>query len=307
MLHKTLSYQQSSSETIENEVMCMHLARCIIEDFSNVPEEHPKYTFPFLHYLTGATIIALGLIIKQPAFKHAYGDLTLEAARSLENHCQMTWVSGRMARAVLKLNQMATATLGTVTQASLPRAESHHNMVFDPPGSSVLNGARFRSISERPDQEMSKPAAEERNPEAVVQRLMSFAEESQYSRITRESGHRNPKIGSHHIEDSLTASDALDNNQERNSSTRQAPPCGYNGGYNAALPSIGGIVDASPIGSRRVDTLATTVPAHIMSDTRVSTPYPNAWLPGEMIGGGTEWLQTLFTSDLDTYIPPAWD
>ncbi|CAL5869127.1 uncharacterized protein PFLUO_LOCUS3355 [Penicillium psychrofluorescens] len=127
MLHRTLSHQQSSSETIENEVMCMNLARSIIEDFSNVPEEHPKYTFPFLQYLTGATITALGLIIKQPSFKSAYGDLTLEAARSLENHCRMTWVSGRMARAVWKLNQMATATLGTVTRASLPSEESHHN------------------------------------------------------------------------------------------------------------------------------------------------------------------------------------
>ncbi|OQE12876.1 hypothetical protein PENFLA_c060G04258 [Penicillium flavigenum] len=98
-------------EAIENEVICMRLAQSIIEDFSNVAEDHPKYTFPFLHYLTSATIIALGLIIKQSSFKHTYGELTLEAARSLKKHCRKTWVSGRMARAVWKLNQMAEAIM----------------------------------------------------------------------------------------------------------------------------------------------------------------------------------------------------
>lgn len=62
-------------EAIENEVICMRLAQSIIEDFSNVAEDHPKYTFPFLHYLTSATIIALGLIIKQSSFKHTYGGI----------------------------------------------------------------------------------------------------------------------------------------------------------------------------------------------------------------------------------------
>lgn len=287
--------------------MCMNLARSIIEDFSNVPEEHPKYTFPFLQYLTGATITALGLIIKQPSFKSAYGDLTLEAARSLENHCRMTWVSGRMARAVWKLNQMATATLGTVTRASLPSEESHHSIAIGATGSSMLNGARFRSTSELPDHERSRPAAGERHPEAAAQRLMSFPEESQNALSTQESEHRSPKIGSHHIEESLTASDTLDHNQDRNSSSRKAPSFGYDGGYNAGLHSVGSTVHASPISSRRIDTLETTVPAQTVRDARLSAPDPNAWLPGEMIGGGMEWLQTLFTNDLDTYLPPVWD
>lgn len=112
MLHRTKGpHHQAASEAIENEVICMRLARSIIDDFSNVPEEHPKYTFPFLHYLTNATIIALGLIIKQPHFKSTYGSLTLEAACSLRDHCRKTWVSGKMAQTVWKLNQMADATL----------------------------------------------------------------------------------------------------------------------------------------------------------------------------------------------------
>jgi hypothetical protein len=32
-------------------------------------------------------------------------------------------------------------------------------------------------------------------------------------------------------------------------------------------------------------------------------PDPNAWLPGETIDGGMEWLQTLFANDLDTHLP----
>ncbi|CAG8881850.1 unnamed protein product [Penicillium nalgiovense] len=33
----------------------------------------------------------------------------------------------------------------------------------------------------------------------------------------------------------------------------------------------------------------------------------NAWLPGEMIDGGIEWLQELFVSDLDSHVPSAWN
>jgi hypothetical protein len=111
MLQKARTHLQPVPEAIENEVICMRLARSIIDDFASVPEEHPKYTFPFLHYLSSATIIALGIIIKQPSFKHTYAALTLEAARSLKKHCARTWVSGKMAQTVWKLNQMAEAAL----------------------------------------------------------------------------------------------------------------------------------------------------------------------------------------------------
>lgn len=118
MLHRVkVLHHKAAPEAIENEVICMRLVRSVIDDFSNVPEEHPKYTFPFLHYLTNATIIALGLIIKQPSFKCAYGGLTLETARSLRDHCRKTWVSEKMAQTVWKLNQMADATLSPSHQS----------------------------------------------------------------------------------------------------------------------------------------------------------------------------------------------
>ncbi|KAJ6003205.1 hypothetical protein N7451_005752, partial [Penicillium sp. IBT 35674x] len=111
MLQKSWKPNQPIPEAIENEVVCMRVAQSIFDDFNGMPEQHPKYTFPFLHYVTNATIIALGLIIKQPSFKRAYGKLTLKATRSLWDHCRKTWVSGKMARTVWKLNQMADATL----------------------------------------------------------------------------------------------------------------------------------------------------------------------------------------------------
>ncbi|KAJ5122931.1 hypothetical protein N7448_009028 [Penicillium atrosanguineum] len=155
MLQMPRSHQRPAPETIENEVVCMRLARSIIDDFGNVPEEHPKYTFPFLHYLSSATIIALGLIIKQPSFKSTYATLTLEAARSLREHCAKTWVSGKMAQTVWKLNQMAVAALSSdepspaaiegstgnhsathVTHGPRPAlkaAQHQHNVVFEDP------------------------------------------------------------------------------------------------------------------------------------------------------------------------------
>ncbi|KAJ5699140.1 hypothetical protein N7462_001145, partial [Penicillium macrosclerotiorum] len=105
-------------EIIANEVICIRLAHRIIDDFSKVPEEHPKYTFPFLHYLTSATIISLGLIIKQPSFRGTYGTLTLKAARSLRKHCRKTWMSGKMIETVWALNQMADAVLTQPERAS---------------------------------------------------------------------------------------------------------------------------------------------------------------------------------------------
>lgn len=218
MLHRPKTvHQQAAPEAIENEVVCMRLARSIIDDFSNVPEEHPKYTFPFLHYLTSATIIALGLIIKQPSFKSAYGPLTLEAARSLSDHCRKTWVSGKMAQTVWKLNQMADATMGPRDQ--LPQGvSSSANTLSATPLSSRFTSTRLNSVPCRPQDRASPISFQPPTPNA--------------RRLT------NIVAGAH--------TDAID----------------------------------------------------LESGTS---------LPGEMIDGGMEWLQTLFANGLDTELPPVWD
>ena len=131
MLQRARSHQRPAPEAIENEVIYMRIARSIIDDFGNIPEEHPKYTFPFLHYLSSATIIALGLIIKQPSFKNTYATLTLEAVRSLKGHCAKTWVSGKMAQTVWKLNQMADAALSSDDPSSeaIESCASNHSAI----------------------------------------------------------------------------------------------------------------------------------------------------------------------------------
>ena len=213
MLQRVWSPEQPMPEAIENEVICMRLAQRILDDFSRVPEEHPKYTFPFLHYLTGATIIALGLIIKQPSFKRTYGALTLEAAQSLKEHCRKTWVSRRMTQTVWKLNQMADATLGPAT------------------GSSGVLSRSTDEPSTAASREHSKP-----DP--------------------RSDGRMN----------------ATDHRREQHE---------HNLENNARLPII-----------------RQNIPSEVDQGSS---------LPEEMVDGGIEWLQSLFTSGLNTNLPPVWD
>ncbi|KAE8150688.1 fungal-specific transcription factor domain-containing protein [Aspergillus avenaceus] len=110
--------QQKSSPTesipgaLETEITCMRMASNIIQEFRQVPQEYTPSAFPFLHSLVGSTVVALGLIIREPSFKATYGDQTLHAAISLERYCRMTWVSGKMIRTIRRLNQMASSVLG---------------------------------------------------------------------------------------------------------------------------------------------------------------------------------------------------
>lgn len=111
MLQRTASNGATVPDNFENEVTCMQITRGIIEEFNQIPEENVAYTFPLFQYLTSAVIISLGLIIKQPNFKDLYGNLTLHAALSLKAYCRRTWVSGKLIRAVSRLNEIASLVL----------------------------------------------------------------------------------------------------------------------------------------------------------------------------------------------------
>lgn len=89
----------------------MHIAQNMIQGLSKIPKERVRSTSPFLHYFVSATMISLGLVIKEPSFKAAYGNSILQAARMLRAYCRQTWMSGRMARTIYRLNQMATRAL----------------------------------------------------------------------------------------------------------------------------------------------------------------------------------------------------
>lgn len=112
MLQRAVSPSSPIPDSPENEVTCMHIAQNMIQGLTEFPKERVRSTFPFLHYFVSATMISLGLIIKGPSFKAAYGNATLQAARMLRTYCRQTWVSGRMARSIYRLYQMATRVLG---------------------------------------------------------------------------------------------------------------------------------------------------------------------------------------------------
>lgn len=111
MLQRAVSPSSPIPESPENEVTCMHIAQNMIQGLTKFPKERVRSTFTFLHYFVSATMISMGLIIKEPSFKAAYGNATLQAARMLRTYCRQTWISGRMVRSIYRLNQMATRVL----------------------------------------------------------------------------------------------------------------------------------------------------------------------------------------------------
>ncbi|GKZ43944.1 hypothetical protein AbraIFM66951_005600 [Aspergillus brasiliensis] len=141
--------------------------QAIIEEVSRFPEEKVIFTFPFLHYLIGATITSLGLIMKENTFKAAYGGATIYAVRLLESYCAKTWVSGKLIRVVSRLRHMASRLLrdGDIVGSGLPLYK-HSSQAF--PG---IQDARAREAevgrSEIPSMahscpEPSSPSAGER-------------------------------------------------------------------------------------------------------------------------------------------------
>lgn len=112
MLQRAISPSSTIRDSPENEVTCMHIAQNMIQGLAKFPKERIRSTFTFLHYFIFATMISLGLIIKEASFKAAYGNATLQAARVLRTYCRQTWISGRMARSIYRLSQMATRVLG---------------------------------------------------------------------------------------------------------------------------------------------------------------------------------------------------
>ncbi|GME49422.1 fungal-specific transcription factor domain-containing protein [Neofusicoccum parvum] len=90
----------------------MLIRMSIIGQFSQIPDDYPKFMFPFIHHLANATIISLALLIKEPLFRGTYGAATVLAAQTLRKYCTKTWVSGKLIRTVLRLNHMVTAVLG---------------------------------------------------------------------------------------------------------------------------------------------------------------------------------------------------
>ena len=111
ILQQALSHSNPVTDSLENDITCMQLAHNIIQGFNKIPKERARSIFPFLYYFVTATMISLGLIIKEPSFKATYGNETIQAAKLLRRYCRETWISGRMARTVHRLNRLAAHIL----------------------------------------------------------------------------------------------------------------------------------------------------------------------------------------------------
>ncbi|KAL4761198.1 transcription factor domain-containing protein [Aspergillus foveolatus] len=128
ILNHTLSGLPSDLDSLDNELKCIKLARSIFDQFCEIPDQYPKFEFPFPHYLARTTMISLGLLIKEPNFRQAYGARTLQMSRDIKSICRKTWVSGKFARSAVALNMMAEAVLGPQSEVSLAQTESAANL-----------------------------------------------------------------------------------------------------------------------------------------------------------------------------------
>ncbi|KAJ5663072.1 hypothetical protein N7507_003803, partial [Penicillium longicatenatum] len=309
MLQRSCTPNQPVPEAIENEVICMRVAQSIFDDFNSMPEQHPKYTFPFLHYLTNATIIALGLIIKQPSFKRAYGQLTLKAARSLWDHCRKTWVSGRMARTVWRLNKMADATISHPRERLQDRTRGVlcHNK-----DQSIMNG-----LSHSPSPTVPGAAS-------TPSRLGSIGEAQDLFTTARRKRNGSKNIQCVDGPSATRTSDATGFDQPIDTDPGFKRHCRQPNSSNARnleTSSIAENIRYKEADSRHVDHAVSKADVHIDRSHFEMTPaHPfetiqmaqdeldvDISFPGEMIDGGMEWLQSLFVNGLDTHLPPVWD
>ncbi|KAJ6020413.1 hypothetical protein N7540_005917 [Penicillium herquei] len=302
MLQKAWAPDQPAPEAIKNEVICMRLAQSIFSDFNSMPEQHPKHTFPFLHYITNATIIALGLIIRQPSFKSEYGELTLRAARSLWEHCRKTWVSGKMVRTVWKLNQMADATInspgdglrdsmgsqnrnleGFATRQPLPLSTSDSGSI----------SATVASVENRSDRDVLSRIDTSRGDYQASHSMNGIASQRRppSSAITDPTYSEYPLEQNGHVQNTTNMSIVdrgpdLDEDRRENVSFR---------------PNSRQMEAVAPVMAR---------PHDASSDTHRADNEPledlDMSFTGEMINGGMEWLQSLFVNGLDP-LPPVWD
>ncbi|KAL4863938.1 fungal-specific transcription factor domain-containing protein [Aspergillus spectabilis] len=93
-----------------NYLVCVHLSISIIRRFSETVYQIGAtftFTYAFLHYLITATIMSLGLIIKERSLEAAYGGTTLHGVVIIETYCRKTWVSGKLIRTVSRLGEIA--------------------------------------------------------------------------------------------------------------------------------------------------------------------------------------------------------
>ncbi|KAH6688490.1 fungal-specific transcription factor domain-containing protein [Plectosphaerella plurivora] len=99
-------------DDFESVTVCAGLADSILSAHDNIQDDELKYSFPFSHYLTSASMVMISLVTREPKLKRRHRYTIMAATRSLNIYCHRIWVSGKMMRWVSKLTSLVQRTLG---------------------------------------------------------------------------------------------------------------------------------------------------------------------------------------------------
>ncbi|OJK03456.1 hypothetical protein ASPACDRAFT_111253 [Aspergillus aculeatus ATCC 16872] len=126
MLQETTSSPAIILTGLDNERICAQIASDVMQECIEISEEQTIFTYPFFHYLLSAAIISIGLIIKQPSCKDAFGDIALKAIQVLEFYPRRTRISGKLIRNVSKLGHIVRRVMAH----SAPSEGVHTSCLF---------------------------------------------------------------------------------------------------------------------------------------------------------------------------------
>ena len=286
MLQQAAFCLGSAPDNVENEVTCMHVAHSIIQGFERIPKERARSIFPFLHYFVTATMISLGLIIKKVSFKAAYGDTTLQAARKLKAYCHETWISGRMVRAIYRLNQMAVHVLENNDRASYSRR--NHGQGNDPVDlTDARPGLNNESASALPPQNPEGPSLDYLNG------ALGFPGTNQSRHDIWPQGFPNVVMTDFDFEETVA------NNTGLSYISNERAPCDSS---NFLLPQMTTpAMSASDIEMERLH----GTPSAILPDQRPtllpSGTQNDASIIGEASESELDWLHSLFCNSVGSY------
>ena len=318
MLQQALSHSSSVTGSLENEITCMQIAHNIIQGFNTIPKERARSIFPFLYYFVTATMISLGLIIKEPSFKATHGNATIQAARLLRTYCRETWISGRMARTVHRLNQMAARILndngipGELSSRKLLPTFPGRSGTIPPPQTPALatqpSNGTFSAADTNPQQNYFPSGQRPGNRPAPSANGDIQNQPLSYSGIgvdrygITEAGLHYPPSQQDTWTPGLANVVMNDFDFEESTVSNFGPPFGWHGNFipNSTWPQEA--VPAFPTPEIRA-TGSFGLPFPETSEEQINTPpglRQNA-APGEVPGAEIDWLQSLFWDSIGSY------
>lgn len=86
---------------------CLYLIDKLLTSLEELPNEYPKFTFPYLNFWITAVDLGLEMIAEDSLLRECYGTTILQGLISLREFCSGTWSSTRMTRKILSMSQLS--------------------------------------------------------------------------------------------------------------------------------------------------------------------------------------------------------